>query len=83
MTIPGNVTSIGDYAFHYCTSLASVTIPASVTSIGKYAFLVCTSLTSLDYDGTKEEWENIDRDSASYLSGKKITGTDGKTWTAQ
>lgn len=24
MTIPDGVTSIGDYAFHYCTSLATV-----------------------------------------------------------
>ncbi len=43
-TIPGSVTSIGDNAFYYCTSLASVTIPDSVTSIGDNAFCCCTSL---------------------------------------
>lgn len=32
-TIPSSVTSIGDYAFSWCTSLTSVTIPDSVTSI--------------------------------------------------
>ena len=37
-TIPDSVTSIGDYAFSYCTSLTSLTIPASVTSIGSGAF---------------------------------------------
>jgi len=41
------VTSIGDQAFYYCTSLTSVTIPDSVTSIGDYAFLNCFSLTSV------------------------------------
>ena len=46
-TIPTGVTSIGDYAFFYCTSLTSVTIPSGVTSIGDYAFSDCTSLTSV------------------------------------
>ena len=39
-------TSIGSYAFNYCTGLASIAIPTSVTSIGSYAFNYCTSLTS-------------------------------------
>ena len=45
--IPNSVTSIGNYAFEYCTGLTSVTIPNSVTSIGNDAFNSCTSLTSL------------------------------------
>ena len=46
-TIPDSVTTIGEWAFYYCTSLTSVTIPDSVTRIGDYAFLYCTSLTSI------------------------------------
>ena len=45
--IGSSVTSISNYAFHYCSSLASVVIPNSVTSIGTYAFRVCSSLTSV------------------------------------
>ena len=50
--IPGTlngvkVTSIGDYAFHMCEGLTSVTIPSSVTSIGSCAFNRCTSLASV------------------------------------
>ena len=47
MTIPNSVTSIGNFAFSYCTGLTSVTIPNSVTSIGNYAFQYCTGLTSV------------------------------------
>ena len=46
-TIPDSVTSIGDYAFHVCSSLTSITIPDSVTSIGDHAFYGCSSLTSM------------------------------------
>ena len=41
------VTSIGDYAFEDCSSLASVVIPSSVTSIKSYAFYNCYSLASV------------------------------------
>ena len=42
-----SVTSIGDCAFRYCTSLKSITIPNSVIEIGSSAFSGCSSLTSI------------------------------------
>jgi hypothetical protein len=43
-TVDGNeyfVTSIGNYAFWYCSGLTAITIPNSVTSIGNNAFDGC------------------------------------------
>ncbi len=45
--IPNSVSSIGYYAFLYCTNLISIIIPDSVTTIGDYAFNGCSGLTSM------------------------------------
>jgi len=47
ITIPEDVTSIGEGAFADCTSLADIMIPEGVTSISDDAFRGCTSLTSM------------------------------------
>ena len=48
----GNNASIGNYAFLYCLSLASITIPSGVTNIGNYAFRNCYSLASITIPST-------------------------------
>ena len=47
VVIENGVTSIGSYAFQYCSGLTSITIPSSVESIGWSAFSDCSSLTSI------------------------------------
>ena len=42
------VTTIGQWAFYSCISLASIDIPNSVTTIGEFAFAYCFSLASVN-----------------------------------
>ncbi len=48
ITIPDNVTSIGDYAFYGCYTFANVTIGNGITYIGEWVFAYCTSLASVN-----------------------------------
>ena len=65
--IPNSVLNIDDSAFSNCYSLTSLIIPNSVTSIGEHAFYNCSSLKNIRYNGTKDQWKNIQK------------GTDWKT----
>jgi len=47
VTIGNSITSIGDYAFIGCQSLASITVGTGVTTIGTNAFDHCDALTEV------------------------------------
>lgn len=52
LTLPENLTAVGDSAFQACTSLESVTFPKNVKTIGKRAFSECTGLRHFDVLGS-------------------------------
>ena len=54
--------SIDSNAFYGCSGLTSITIPDSVTSIGRLAFGYCSELTTINFQGTKEQWQAIEKD---------------------
>ena len=58
--IPDGVTSIGCGAFLWC-KVERITIPDSVTIIGNYAFSECSSLKTIEYTGTDEQWEEVEK----------------------
>ena len=52
VNLPDTLTSIGNYAFYGCTSLAEITLPAGVTNIGFSAFQGCSSLQYIRIEAT-------------------------------
>ncbi len=51
VTLPGDITAIGESAFAG-SAIKALTIPATVTSIGRYAFADCASLTTITVPAT-------------------------------
>ncbi|MDE5592602.1 MAG: leucine-rich repeat domain-containing protein [Clostridiales bacterium] len=69
VTILGN-TVIDAFAFNNCTALTSVTIGNGVTYIGERAFQYCEQLTDVTYNGTKAQWNAVE----------KLTNENGIPW---
>ena len=66
ITIPNTVTYIGEKAFLGCSYIDEFNIPHNVNYIGKNAFLDCYKLTKFNYDGTKSEWDDIEKDNSIF-----------------
>ena len=67
--ISDGVTSIGDYAFITCWSLADIDIPESVTTIGSCAFMFCTELTEIHIpEGVTAISDSLDK--GSWIRGQ-------------
>lgn len=71
ITLPNSVKGIEGYAFYRCESLTEITIPNSVKSLGYDVFSHCISLKTITYNGTREKWKKVKKDT---LSDKWITG---------
>lgn len=60
LKLPPNLKEIGENAFSSCHELKVIKIPDSVTMISENAFKLCDALTDVFYEGTEEEWNQID-----------------------
>lgn len=78
ITINEGVVSISPLAFDGQTNLTHVIIPTSVKSIGK-AFSGCTNLTKITYNGTKSQFNAIEKSySWNDVGISKVICTDGE-----
>ncbi len=59
VVIPDGITTIGEWAFSYCDELEFVWIPTSVTYIGDSAFDNAFGYTTIEYLGTRAEWDSV------------------------
>ena len=58
--VSNSVTNINGGAFCNCINLNTLIIPRNVMKIGYCAFGNCISLKDVYYDGTHEDWNNLD-----------------------
>ena len=64
--IPYGTEHIGNETFRNCTALQAVIIPDTVTALGDDIFEGCTSRVEVYYEGTKEQWERIEKDNSDF-----------------
>jgi hypothetical protein len=61
VVLRSNTVGICSYAFQSAPNLVRVTLPATVKYIGESAFSNINSLKEIIFDGTKEEWEAVEK----------------------
>lgn len=59
--IPSNITIIDSQVLCSCSELTSLILPASIKYIGSQAFLHCSKLPTINYAGTSEQWDTIEK----------------------
>lgn len=71
------IHNLPDAAFKGCTNIKRLTIPKSVKKIGRDIFAGCDSLEDVYYEGTIEQWKNIEIYTGKRIvePGKQIPGT--------
>lgn len=80
ITIPDSVIVIGTSAFEGCSGLTNVTMGNGVTSIGSMAFWGCSELKNIKFNGTKAQWNSIEKNSDwnNDTGNYTVQCTDGK-----
>jgi len=73
LVIPSGIKEISGFIFSNSTSLSTVYIPSSVSSIGQWAFFSCRSIKHVLFEGTKDQWDTIEKDDIELSEDVVIT----------
>lgn len=60
------ISQISREMFNECNQLQSITFGNNISFIGYHAFCYCQKLTNITFNGTKEEWEAIEKNNKWY-----------------
>ncbi len=66
LTILGNITTLTDKSLYGCSALKYLTIPASMLTIQKDSLTNCSSIKTIQFGGTKQEYQNLVQNSSDY-----------------
>ena len=76
-----DILKVEDGILEECTDkcASNVTIPGGVTKIGSLAFAYCSSLLSLEFGGTKAQWESIRKKDSwhEHVHARSVQCADG------
>ena len=61
IALSDSVAYIGESAFYECGNLSNVTIGGGMETLGDGAFEYCKNLTSVTFEGTKAQWNDIEK----------------------
>lgn len=85
ITVPEGVTTISSRAFAWCQNMETIELPSTIRHLHRGIFIGCFSLKTIKYNGTIEEWQEIDKDavwfSHNFDAKSQVTliCTDGET----
>ncbi|MDI9521635.1 MAG: leucine-rich repeat domain-containing protein, partial [Bacillota bacterium] len=59
ITIAGSLSKLDTHAFSFCSKLEAITLAKGLSKIGDSAFSSCSRLKTINYCGSKDEWNAI------------------------
>lgn len=77
VSIPYGTEIIGNSAFANCNKLTSVILPTTIKELGGNAFNSCPPFMVIYFEGTKDEWDAINKDESNFNDTEVVFLSEG------